>query len=158
MHGSARSAWNANFISGLPTRAHPVGGLESFPASPGSGPAGVWKPPCSDPTGGRIASAAGRFRLSPEAIMAYPTVLVQTQRHQGVLHHARGGLQDIRQDVQDIRRTRSCAGAPKLGFRGYRLGRDKRSSVGAPRPIGARSSIWQPLLPAARQIPPPLPP
>ena len=117
MHGSARSAWNAIFISGLTARAHPVGGLESFPASPGSGPAGVWKPS----TSGRIASAAGRFRLSPEAIMAHPTVLVQTQRHEGVHHHARGGLQDIRQDVQDIRRTRSCAGAPKLGFRVYRL-------------------------------------
>ena len=36
MHGSARSAWNANFIFVLPARAHPVGGLESFPASPGS--------------------------------------------------------------------------------------------------------------------------
>ena len=153
MHGSARSAWNANFISGLPRRAHPVGELESFPTSPGSGPAGFWKPP----TGGRSASAAGRFRLSPEAIMAFPTVLGQTQRHRGVLNHARGGLQDIRHGGRHRGRRAADRQAQKSGFRRYRLGHDKRSSVGSPRHIGARSSVWQPLLPAARQPPPPLP-
>ena len=77
-------------ISSLASRGACIQSASSraFQRGPETGLVGkLWKPS----TGGRSASAAGRFRLPPEAVMTFPTVLVQTQRHQGVLNHARGG-------------------------------------------------------------------